>query len=167
MDQHYPPDAYDRFLCLKVPFHLIFAMLFAIRHVFIVFLAYNPSPKMASSFAFLREFQTPIYVFADLPALLVLVAWLKRLPESGAIWRKVWHNGRLFLTLSLLLQFALVFVRQGHDIWQAYSYTDSQRFAIVNLGADLLVIYYLWRFAVIRDVFADFPTTQAGESADR
>ncbi len=157
MTQNYLPDAYDRFLCLKVPFHLALAMFFSIRHLFIVFLAYNPSPKMAAAFTYLQAFQSPLFVFSDLPALLVLVAWLKRLPESGALWRSVWKHGRVLLTVSLLCQFALLFWQQGQSLSQAYSYTDSQRFVIVNMGLGLLTIYYLWRFAIIRDVFADFP----------
>lgn len=165
MATHYDFGDYDRYACKKVPIHLILAMLFSVRHLFIVFLAYNPSPKMAASFTYLQAFQSPWFVFSDLPALLVLLAWLKRLPESGAFWRRTWKHGRLLLTTSLVIQFVLLLWQQGQGLFQAYSFTDSQRFVIVNLGLDLLVIYYLWRFAIVRDVFADFPETSKDERA--
>ncbi|MBK6743681.1 MAG: DUF2919 family protein [Hydrogenophilales bacterium] len=162
--ERYPAHCYSDNLCLKVPLLLVLAMLFSVRHLFIVFLAYNPSPKMAASFTYLQAFQSPWFVFSDLPALLVLIAWLKRLPESGVFWRGVWKRGRLLLTISLLIQFALLLWQQGQGLYQAYSFTDSQRFVIVNLGLDLLMIYYLWRFAIVGDVFADFPKAKAPDA---
>lgn len=165
MPSQYPPEAYDRYLSLKIPIHLIVAMLFSVRHLFIVFLAYNPSPKMAASFTYLQAFQSPWFVFSDLPALLVLIAWLKRLPETGTFWRSVWKHGRLLLTTSLMIQFALLLWQQGQGLSQAFSFTDAQRFVIVNMGLDLLIIYYLWRFAIVRDVFADFPEAKISSAS--
>jgi hypothetical protein len=103
--------------------------------------------------------------FSDLPALLVLIAWLKRLPETGTFWRSVWKHGRLLLTTSLMIQFALLLWQQGQGLSQAFSFTDAQRFVIVNMGLDLLIIYYLWRFAIVRDVFADFPEAKISSAS--
>ncbi len=139
-----------------VPILLLLAMLFSVRHLVIVFLAYNPSPKIAV--AFLQGFHSPLYLATDIPSLLVLCSWFRRLPKSGAFWRIIWRHGRALLTMSLSLQFGLLYMQHGQELWQAYSFTDSQRFVIVNLGLDLLVIYYLWRFTIVRDVFADFPS---------
>jgi hypothetical protein len=63
MDNIYPPDRYDRNLVLKVPFLLLVILLYGVRHLFIVFLAYNPSPKFAGVFAFLQPLASPISCF--------------------------------------------------------------------------------------------------------
>lgn len=163
MNTRHDPTAYDRYFCLKVPFHLIVVMAFAARHLLIVFLAYNPSPKMATSFSFLQAYQNPLFIAADLPALLLLIAWAKRLPASGKAWRTIWKHGRLLLTLTFLAQAALLVTLNGHDIWHTYGLSTSQRFVIFNLGMTALAIYYLWRVTLVREVFADFPESGAND----
>jgi hypothetical protein len=125
-----------------------------------VFLAYNPSPRLGQAFSFLQGYQSVWFILTEIPAILVLVAWLKRIPDTGPFWRWIWHNGRYFLTATLLMQFALLASREWQGLRHAFSLTDSQRFVILNLGLDVLVLYYLWRFSVVRDVFADFPPTK-------
>lgn len=132
-------------------------MTYTIRHMFIVFLAYNPSPKLGSAFAFLQPMAEPWFVAADLPALLVLLAWWQRRPGAAAFWRRTWHSGRILLTVSLLLQFALLAHAQGLELWASYYLTQGERLAIVTLGLNLLLIYYLWRSPRVGDTFADFP----------
>lgn len=145
-------------MALKVPPLLVFALLYAVRHLLIVFLAYNPSPKLGAAFAFLQPLAEPWFVAADLPALLVLLAWWQRRPEAKAFWRGIWRYGRVLLTISLLTQSALLAQAQGVNILQAYYLTQSERLAIVSLGLNLLCVYYLWRSPRVADTFADFPT---------
>ncbi len=154
----YPPEAYDRNLALKVPPLLVFALLYAIRHLLIVFLAYNPSPRLGAAFAFLQPLAEPWFVAADLPALLVLLAWWQRQPAARVFWRRVWHSGRALLTATLLIQFALLAHAQGLRLWEAYYLTQAERLAIVSLGLNLLFVYYLWRSPRVGDTFADFPS---------
>lgn len=153
----YPPEAYDRHGCLKVSVLLLGTMLYAIRHVLIVFLAYNPNPKLGSAFAFLQPLAEPWFVAADLPALLVLLAWWQRRPEAKTLWRGVWRYGRVLLTISLLLQFALLAHGQGMNILESYYLSQGERLAIVTLVLNLLLVYYLWRSPRVGDTFADFP----------
>jgi len=161
--QIYPLHAYDRHGSLKVSLPLLGVMLYAIRHLLIVFLAYNPSPRLGSAFAFLQPLAEPWFVAADLPALLVLLAWWQRRPEAKRFWRQVWHSGRALLTTSLLLQFVLLVHAQGLRLWEAYFLTQGERLAIVTLGVNLLLVYYLWRSPRVGDTFADFPA--AGKAA--
>lgn len=156
----YSPEAYDRHGCLKVPVLLLGTMLYAIRHLLIVFLAYNPSPKLGSAYAFLQPLAEPWFVAADLPALLVLLAWWQRRPEAKALWRGVWRNGRVLLTITLLLQFALLALAQGMNLLESYFLSQSERLAIVTLALNLLLVYYLWRSPRVGDTFADFPAPQ-------
>lgn len=157
----YAPDDYGRHGCLKPSALLIVTLLYAIRHLLIVFLAYNPSPRLGGAFAFLQPLAEPWFVAADLPALLVLLAWWQRRPEAKALWRGIWRYGRVLLTISLLAQTALLAHAQGMNILESYYLSQGERLAIVSLGLNLLLIYYLWRFPRVRDTFADFPAVPA------
>jgi hypothetical protein len=163
MERLYPLERYDRHFCLKAPFHLMLAMLYAARHIFIVLLAYSPNPRLASAFAFMQPLASPLYVLTDLPAILVLLAWSRRRPEAGLFWRRLWRHGRTLLTVSLGLHFAFLTYFQGAQAWHTHEYLDSSRLVLVSLGLDLLVVYYLWRIRVVGDVFADFPRTPSGQ----
>lgn len=157
MSPLYSSDNYDRHGCLTVTPLLIVTLLYAIRHLLIVFLAYNPSPKLGSAFAFLQPLAEPWFVAADLPALLVLLAWWQRRPEARALWRRIWRYGRVLLTTSLLLQFALLAHGQGMNLLESYYLSQGERLAIVTLVVNLLLVYYLWRSPRVADTFADFP----------
>lgn len=161
MDDFYTPDRYDRYLTLKVPLLLMLIQLFSVRHLFIVFLAYNPSPKFAGAFAFLQPLANPYFVLSDLPAMLVLTAWIRRGSKAGVFVRWIWRHGQVFLTVSLLLQFALMAFLEGGGVWSAYYYDDRERLVIVSLGLNLLALYLLWRFPLFGHVFADFPAEDA------
>jgi hypothetical protein len=161
MESLYPPDHYDRYMALKVPFTLMLLLLYSVRHLFIIFLAYNPSPKFAEAFAFMQPLASPYFVLSDLPAMLVLAAWIRRAPQAGALMRRIWRRGRVLLTASLLLQFALLIILEGGGVWSAYFYGERERMVIVSLGLNLLAVYVLWRVPLFGDVFADFPPADA------
>jgi hypothetical protein len=169
MNGFYSPDRYDRYLTLKVPFTLMLIIFYGIRHLFIIFLAFNPSPKFGEAFAFLQPLASPYFVFSDLPAMLVMVAWIRRAPQAGGSIRWIWRRGRLLLSVSLLLQFMLLIFLEGGGVWSAYFYGERERMVIVSLGLNLLALYYLWRGAMVGDVFADFPSPEAaaGEAGSR
>jgi len=160
MDSFYPPERYDHNLVLKVPFLLMVILLYSVRHLFIVFLAYNPNPKFAGMFGFLQPLASPYFVLADLPAMLVLAAWIRRAPQAGDAIRWIWRQGRTLLTVSLLLQFGLLVYLEGGGVWDAYFYGERERMAIVSMGLNLMSLYFLWRFALFGDVFADFPKAE-------
>lgn len=163
MDSFHAPERYDRYLTLKVPFSLMLVILFSVRHLFIIFLGYNPSPKFADSFAFLQPLANPYFVLSDLPALLVLAAWIRRAPKAGNFVRWIWRHGQVLLSASLLPQFVLLIFLEGGGVWSAYFYDDRERLVIISLSLNLLVLYFLWRFPLFGDVFADFPKAEAAD----
>ena len=165
MPSTYSPNRYDQYLTLKVPVHLVLVMLYIVRHLLIVFLAFNPLPKLAGVFAFMQPLvSSPVVLLTDIPGFLVLFAWIKREPDAAPVWRRIWGNGRGLLTTALLAHFLFLALGQGADALHAFNYRYEARLVIVNLGVDLLLIYYLWRFAIIRDVFADFPVASEKEA---
>lgn len=157
MKNHYSPECYDRFLVLKVPFHLILAMAFSIRHVFLVLLAYNPNPKIGESFNTLQPLAQPAFVLTDIPAMLVVAAWIMRTPGAKPFWRWVWKHGRELLTLSFVAHLLVLVYREGGGLLDAFVLMHREKLIIVSFVLDLMMIYYLWRLSIIRDVFDDFP----------
>lgn len=165
MTTYYPPGRYDDNLSLKVPLHLAFVMFYVVRHLLIVFLAFNPLPKLAGVFAFMQPLVTsPAVLLTDIPGFLVIFAWVKREPDAAPGWRWIWAHGRTLLTAALLAHFLLLAVLQGADVLKVFYYRHEARLVIVNLGVDLLLVYYLWRFQIVRDVFADFPADSVREA---
>lgn len=153
----YGPEAYDRNLALKPSFLLIGVMLYCALPLLFVVLAYNPSPKLQAAFVPLQHYATPLTLPCGLPAALVILAWLKRLPDSGSFWRHVWRHGRVWLSLSLVSHFLLIAYQSHASIWNSYALNAADRMLVVHMGLDLLALYYLWRSPRVADVFADFP----------
>ncbi len=153
----YPPEDFDGNFALKPSPALVLLMFYAARHFLFVLLAYNPSPRLGSAFGFLQHYTTPISLLFGLPALLVILAWLRRMPKAESIWRVVWRRGKGLLSLSILSHFVFLAHSAGPDILASYVLSDSARLVVVNLGVDVLALYYLWRSPRVSDVFADFP----------
>ena len=163
MTKIYSPDRYDQNFSLKVPIHLALVMLYIARHLFIVFLAFNPLPKLSGAFSFLQPLvSSPALLLTDVPGFLVLFAWARREPGASLVWHRVWAHGRSLLTVALLSHFLLLAVFEGAEALKAFNYRPGARLVIVNLVLDLLLVYYLWRFSIVRDVFADFPEDAKG-----
>lgn len=159
----YPPEAYDRNLALKPAPLLIAVMLYCALPLLLVVLAYNPSPKLQAAFSPLQHYATPLSLLSGVPAALVIIAWLKRLPESGSFWRRLWHSGRVLLSISLVFHFLLIAYQSHASIWNSYALSTADRMLVVNMGLDLLALYYLWRSPRVADVFADFPARPPSE----
>lgn len=157
LERIYSPEDFDRNFVLKPSPGLILLMFYAARHFLFVLLAYNPSPRLGSAFSFLQHYATPTSLLFGLPALLVIVAWVQRIPNAKGIWRAIWRQGKWLLSLSILSHFAFLVYSAGPDILGSYVLTDSARLAVVILGVDVLSLYYLWRSPRVSDVFADFP----------
>lgn len=157
MERLYPPEAYDRNLALKPTLLLVAIMVYGALPLLLVVLAYNPSPKLQVAFDYLRHYGTPFSLLCGIPAALVLVAWLKRLPSSGAFWRFTWQRGKWLLSISIALHFALLLHQHGHSMWGDYHLSQTDRLVLARLGLDALALYYLWRVRRVSDVFADFP----------
>lgn len=159
----YPPESYDRNLALKPSRVLIAVMGYCVLPMFLVILAFSPSPKLQASFSQFQNFSSPLSILCALPATLVLLAWGRRLPDSRAFWRRVWHSGRVLLSLSLTSHFLLTAYHSHTSILNSYALSSADRMLVVHMGLDLLALYYLWRSPRVGDVFADFPAKPLAE----
>jgi hypothetical protein len=99
-------------------------------------------------------------VLASIPAIFVIVAWIKKNPASPAFIRKVWQHGAMILTISAVLNIVIVFVPLMTGTVRSINMVGWGQ-----LGVSLLIIGYLYFSERVRDTFADFPSATADEKS--
>jgi len=91
---------------------------------------------------------------ASIPALLLILTALRRLPEAGALVRRGWAAGRYLLTMGIILHLAgAVAGLLGADRWNPW----PERGMLMVLILHLLLLVYLWSSSYSRAVFREFP----------
>lgn len=159
----FPFHRYNRFGVLRVNAFTALSVLFLSRHVlaFIV-LGIALSRADPSSREAFRGLLEPVYMIADGPALLVLLAMLSRHPKSGTTLRLLWRGGRWLLAASAVLYFGLL-VRQLGPEPARYGWAIGSMATGTLLSAGYV---NLSRYA--RALFRDYPDASlAQEDAGR
>ncbi|OOZ59157.1 DUF2919 family protein [Solemya velum gill symbiont] len=156
MKIQFPPDAYDEQLKLKPSTGMLLVLLYAIRHVFLIFLAYFPLMRGGGDGTFIKEFISLQAMVADIPAILLLVTLVMRQPGAHQLWRSIWQHGRLILIVTLAIQLIMDSLQSGMQIIDR----SSQGMVLpilLYLLLDLYVMVYAIRSNRIRMTFLDFP----------
>jgi hypothetical protein len=149
----YPLFRYDEELVLKVPVSLWVAMGFLVRHF--VLLGVTFLPRTGDMTEYLRDLVDPIFLLSDLPAVIVLLAALRRRSAAARPVRLVWSRGRALLGASAVLYLGFLAVKLASA---ARPLAVSINEAVIASGlAHVLIIAYLARSRLVRDVFAQFP----------
>jgi hypothetical protein len=157
MTEFYRPDEYDEHLCLKPSVPMILAMMYAARHLVLVFLAYFPGMAGTSDAGVIKGLLAPYFVVADIPALVLLLAWRFRAPEAGPLWRGIWHRGRIILALTLAVQVILL-VEMRWNLMLAEAVRGSAGMLVVFYAfLSLIVLVYVSTSERVKTVFQDFP----------
>ncbi|HLD09086.1 MAG TPA: DUF2919 family protein, partial [Methylophilaceae bacterium] len=93
----------------------------------------------------------PFAAAAALPAVLLLVAWVKRKPGAHTAVRWIWHHGKIFLLTSTLFNggVALQPLILGED--------KSSITGWAQLAACIIIVNYLLTAERVKDAFRDFP----------
>ncbi|GAP36439.1 DUF2919 family protein [Piscinibacter sakaiensis] len=99
----------------------------------------------------------PVLV-AELPMLaLVFAAW-RRVPDAGALPRRLWARGRELFSLTAALRLAwAVWVLAVADDWRPWPERMIALLAIVDLG----ILIGVWRSPLYRTLFGEFPPPSA------
>jgi hypothetical protein len=159
----YEPERYNDDLALKVPLALWLALAFLVRHLLLLGITFLPTT--GEEIRVLRDLVRPEYLLADLIALPVLLVAVRRRPQAPDWMRRLWQAGRWLLTLSVLTHLALLghaLVAAGRPLEQAL----NEPTLIVAL-LDLAVLSYLWRSALLADLFRSFPAPAARPATGR
>ncbi len=149
----YDPSRYDEHLTLKVPMTLWLVLAFLLRHVLLLGMTFLPTT--GEEITALRDLVLPAYLVSDLLALPVAIVATRRRPQAPGWMRVLWLRGRQLLTASALCYLALL-------VWNVLSSGRTLINAIddatlISALINLLVIAYLWRSTLVRDVFLEFP----------
>ncbi|QEP42742.1 DUF2919 family protein [Ectothiorhodospiraceae bacterium BW-2] len=150
----YSFDAYDKNFRLKMPIMVMMAMLFGIKDLILVFLAYGPSRLAGSGHEIFREV---IEVWLLLPNLLLvplIVAWIFRHKTTRLLWLTVWSHGRVILLWAYAIHFLMVavqFFRVDHLL-----HKNSGTLMLIVLLLDFIFWFYIWHRPIVVDLFKDY-----------
>jgi hypothetical protein len=151
------PSRYDEHLALKVPLTLWLVLAFLLRHLLLLGITFLPTT--GEEIKALRDLIRPAYLAADLLALPVAVIAARRRPRAPAWMRRLWPLGRALLTASALLYLTLLgwqLTTGGKPLVVALNEA-----VLVSALLNIAIVAYLWRSALVRDLFRDFPAETA------
>ena len=143
---------------LRVSGLIIAVMLFLSRHLLLIFMGGISTFKGAKVSGVPGLYSHPLLLVASIPALLVLVAVLRRIATGGALPRAIWRAGRWLLCLAAVFDIALTLVLADFR---------ADRISAIQIAvviADAYIVAYLLRSERVRDTFADFPAPRVQES---
>ncbi len=147
------PSRYDEHLALKVPFTLWLVLAFLLRHLLLLGITFMPTT--GEEITVLRDLIRPVYLAADLLVLPVAIVSARRRPQAPDWMRRLWPVGRLLLTTSAMLYLALLGVHLAASGEPLVTAVDEA--VLISALLNLAVIAYLWRSALVRDLFREFP----------
>ncbi len=101
----------------------------------------------------------PIYMIADVPALVLLYALGARLPKSGAAVRWKWGGGRWLMLASVAIYRSLFVLTRGIDV------ETFGRATWASLALNVLVVSYVVGSKYMKDLFGQFPHADASRSS--
>lgn len=151
----YPSYRYDDNFVLKVSLSIKAIVLYSLRHLVIIGVAYSPSERISGSMGYLKHQIDPLLIIPDLLALVLVYAWFKRGVSVSDRAKAIWHKGRELLMISVGLHFALMLWLNWDDL-----VTDPADlgFSVMLQGLlDIVMLLYLFRSTLVKDVFADYP----------
>lgn len=149
----YPASAYDNKLNLKPSIGMWLVIVFLLKPylVMLVSLANRSNRTELISLVYDHSGVLAMAELAALPALAVVIAWVKRNSGASRIIRWIWNNGRSLLILSTLFNVAILAISTE---WRV---DEFGFFIVLQMILSAFVLFYLWRSDRVRDTFNDFP----------
>ena len=100
----------------------------------------------------------PIYMIADIPALVLLYALGARLPKSGAAVRWMWNSGRWLILASIAIYLTLFALTRGIDV------ETFGRATWASLALSALIVGYVLGSKYMKKLFGQFPQADASRN---
>jgi Protein of unknown function (DUF2919) len=154
----YTPDDYNKYDVLNVPLSLVMVNLYLLKHYFIFAFPVMVQLPMISIVAQSLEqiipsqnYSNGALLYSCIPALLVLVSMVRRVPSTGSFLRWVWQHGRRLLLLSLALEMGVISLSIGLHLQKL------TEVSLAFLYIDMWLILFLLKSRHVKDVFTEFP----------
>ena len=146
----YSFEDYNEYNVLKIPLNLIFVNLYLLKHFLIFVLPMISTIPILVKFA--HEQFSLVLLLSSIPATLVIVGMLRRVPKTrSGIIRLIWRKGRFLLLSNLVLEI-------GFIVW--YAVLGIKKFNEVSLMfvyINMVLIIFIVKSQRVRDVFTEFP----------
>lgn len=144
----------DRHGVLRPPLWLAVACAFLLRHWLLMLFVAASARRAPETVGWAYGQFSWLMLAIEAPALLLVLAWTRRVPAAGAAMRRLWRHGRelLGLTAALNLAWACWFLA-GQAVWSPW----PERFVALLAMADAAIIAAAWRSPVLRQLFQEFP----------
>jgi hypothetical protein len=144
---------YNEYQVLKVPGFLLLAMIYLLKHLVIFVLPLISQIPALIQFAH-THFSLPL-LLSSAPIIPLIISWLRRVPQTRSfIIRRIWQYGRLLLITSLISEFILIIL---FNMVEQYKMDETW---LLFLYLDLVFMIYVLKSQRVRDVFAQFPSTE-------
>lgn len=160
MKKVYEYTDYDKHLALKLGADLGLVVAYFLRpFVLKISTIQIGFGKKSDKVAGLKELVYPddfgffIAFLAAIPALIVLITYMKRKPGASDMVKKLWRNGRNLLVVAAGLNIAIIFLPFAY--LAGYS---INLFGWAQLALAIFIMYFLYNSDRVRDTFADFPS---------
>lgn len=154
---------YDIELRLKIPALLWLVIIFGTSHLF-CFAVVKFFPQVADTFTWLNSYSHVYLLLGDLPALAVLIATGHRVPNALKIMHRVWLNGRWLLASSFIANGIIFLYLNSEALFN--SSNQNFIFTLFVLLLHGLMLGYLLRSGLVRDVFTELPEETDGKGKD-
>lgn len=156
----YDLGCYDKHYCLKPPLALLAAMVFACREFLLPLVLLIGSLKGGAPYEidFLFAEHRAAALLAQIPALLVVYAAIRRMPTGDAVARWIWKRGRMVLGASLLADAYLAAAFSGVSFTHLHGEAVG---SLAMMALDAGILLYLALSSRVKDSFASFPAAPA------
>jgi hypothetical protein len=148
---------------LRTPASMLVIVLYLARHwllLLVILVSASVQGPAATSWAYATLSWTVLLVEA--PVVVLMGAWLRRVPVGGRIARACWQRGRELLTVGALANL-------GYSVWylsqQAVWEPWPDRMVALSVLVDAMIVPIVWRSPVYRALFADFPAATAAAAS--
>jgi hypothetical protein len=160
----YTPDDYNQYNVLDVPFSLVLANVYLLKHYLIVAIPFFAKVPFINIAALPLANVLPsqgqsnmLLLYSCIPALLVGISMARRLPHSGDYLRWIWQRGRLLLLSSIILEMLISII---YVLLEINTFSTS---TLIFLYIDAVLIVFLFKSQRAKDAFAEFPAFKPKE----
>lgn len=145
----FSPDDFNEFHVLKIPFLLYLVLIYLNKYFLLVIL---PSIGGGDLSAIVKWFKIDLLMMTScLPALVLLVASLYRIPNPKKWPKPIWEKGQLLLLISSIMDFVIL------ASYVALDWRILDTGLMVLLAIDVAIFVYLLRSTYLKEMFKEFP----------
>ena len=159
MSKLYSFSDYDKHMSLKLDLEMWLIIVYFLRPFILKVStiqmgrgAKSDSVSGLKDLVYPNDFGFFIAFLATIPVLILVFAYVKRKPGASGLVRKIWHNGRMLLVATAVLNLIIIFIPFLMDLTYRINMLGWAQLAIA-----VFILFYLYTTQRVKDTFVDFP----------